>query len=94
MLHQLLRSLVLTGLAGFIAPGLFMGMLVTIVFVIGYLPGLDSISHDNMDRIIHFLKVFGSGSQVRGVVVLGIVGSSVGVLFDTYTLLATSRMTR
>lgn len=90
---HLLRSLVLTGIAGFIAPLLFMGMLITTAFLIGYVPGLDGISHDNLNRLTHFLNVFGSGSPLRGVVVLGIVGGSVGMLFDTYALLATSKST-
>lgn len=94
MLTQLLRSLVLTGIAGFLTPMLFMGMLLSVVFLIGYVPGLDGISHDNLNRLAHFLNVFGSGNPLRGVVILGIVGGSVGMLFDTYALLATSKPSR
>ncbi|MGB3494176.1 MAG: hypothetical protein WBA57_15710 [Elainellaceae cyanobacterium] len=94
MLTQLVRSLVLTGIAGFIAPMVFVGALVSAVFLIGYIPGLDGISHDNLNRVAHFLNVFGSGNPFRGVVVLGIVGGSVGMLFDTYALLATSKPSR
>ncbi len=51
----------------------------------GYVPGLETVSRMGSAQVAHVLNVFGSGSAIRGVLVIGLVCSSVGVLFDTYT---------
>lgn len=38
-----------------------------------------------IEQILQFLQVFGSGSAMRGLLIICTVCSLVGVLFDTYT---------
>lgn len=94
MLLNLLRSLIMTCIAGFMAPIISIGALLAVAFTLGYLPGLGVVGEVGVERIVHFLKIFGSGNPTHGIVLLGSVGGIVGVLFDTYAVFATSKSIR
>jgi hypothetical protein len=85
ILPNLLRSLLITGIFTFLAPALLVGAIWIIFFLIGWFPPLDMISQMGIEQLINFLKVFGSGSAGRGVLIISFVCSLVGILFDTYT---------
>ncbi len=84
-LTNLLRSLLLTSIFTFLAPVLLISILLAGSAVISYLPHLEAFGTGSLEQIASFLKVFGSGSVWRGIIVIGSVGSLAGVLFDTYT---------
>lgn len=81
-----LRSLVLTAIFSFIAPVVLMAALFIIARGWAYLPQQEPLSQAAVAQIAYFLSIFGSGSEVRGAVLIGTVCSLVGVLFDAYTL--------
>jgi uncharacterized PurR-regulated membrane protein YhhQ (DUF165 family) len=83
-LPNLLRSLLLTSIFSFLTPVFFLGMLLVGSIALSYLPHLSDIGTSSLEQIIHFLQVFGSNSAWRGIIVIGLVGSLVGSLFDTY----------
>jgi hypothetical protein len=82
---HLFRSLVLTAIFSFIAPVLLTIVLFAIARGWAYLPQQESLSQFAIAQIAYFLSIFGSGSQVQGVVLIGTVCSLVGVLFNAYT---------
>jgi hypothetical protein len=84
-LPNLLRSLLLTSIFSFLAPVLLIGTILASLVILGYAPGLDDFSKLATTQLGAFLKVFGSGSALRGLGVIGTVCVIVGVLFDTYT---------
>ncbi len=94
MIFSLLRSLCITGLAGILAPTIFMGCALLVLFALGYVPGLDELSTISKTCLLHFLHIFGNGNPIWGVVTLAVVSGSVAILFDTYSLLATSKPAR
>jgi hypothetical protein len=84
-LPNLFRSLLLTSIFSFLAPVSLIVVLLAGSAAIGHTP-LDALgSNSSFDQIVQFLKVFGNGSLWRGITVIGLVGSLVGVLFDTYS---------
>lgn len=83
---HLLRSLVLTAIFSFLAPVIFTGVLFAIARGWAYLPQQELFSQTAVAQIAYFLNIFGNGSEIRGVVLIGTVCSLVGVLFDAYTL--------
>ncbi|MDX2214598.1 MAG: hypothetical protein SFY66_15010 [Oculatellaceae cyanobacterium bins.114] len=85
LLPNLLRSLLITGIFSFLAPSLLVGLIWGGIVLVGYIPALETASQVGNIQLIHVLNVFGSGSVIRGLFVIGLVCSSVGVLFDTYT---------
>jgi hypothetical protein len=84
-LPNLLRSLILTSIFSFLAPVLLIGTMLASLTLIELVPKLEPLGRVGVEQIAHFLAVFGSGSAVRGLLIIGIVVSLVGVLFDTYT---------
>jgi len=84
ILPSFLRSLALTTLLSFVTPVLLVSALLTAISVIGYLPGLEIICNTGTTQLLGFLAVFGSGSSVEGIFVIGLTCSLVGALFDTY----------
>lgn len=84
-LPNLLRSLLLASLFSFAVPVGLIGMVWGGMALVGHIPQLTALSQASMDQIEHFLQVFGSGSAVNGLLVIGLVCSLVGALFDTYT---------
>jgi hypothetical protein len=85
LLPSLLRSLLLTCIITFLAPVLLIGGLLLLLLVIEQVPVLDSPGQSAIQQVVHFLNVFGNGSPFRGVVVIGMVCSLVGMMFDAYS---------
>lgn len=83
IVSNFLRSLVLSIVLSFVAPMLLVGALLISIFVIGYVPGLQG-SACAAQHVLQFLATFGTGSPVRGLVVIALTCSLVGALFDTY----------
>lgn len=84
-LPNLLRSLLIAGIFSFLAPVLLVSILLASAVILSYLPYLSPVGATGLEQLAHFLKIFGSGSSLRGLLVIGFVGSLVGMLFDTYT---------
>lgn len=84
-LPSLFLSLLLTSIFSFLAPVLLLVLLLLTALGVSYLPASAAFGNASLDQITHFLQIFGSGSGWRGVIVIGLVGSLVGVLFDTYS---------
>jgi hypothetical protein len=83
-LTNFLRSLLVTVIFSFVAPIFLIGGLLLLLALIGYLPGLQAITDASAAGILHFLAIFGSGSSLRGLLIIGLTWSFVGALFDTY----------
>jgi hypothetical protein len=86
ILSNLLRSLLLTGIFSFLTPVVFIGFIVVALFLLGHIPRLEIVGIEGVEQILRFLAVFGSGSSVRGVIVISSASALVGVLFDAYAL--------
>jgi hypothetical protein len=84
-LPNLLRSLLLASIFSFLVPIVLICFLLASAVAVSYVPHFESIGNTSLEQMVHFLKIFGSGSVWRGATVIGLVGSLVGVLFDTYT---------
>jgi hypothetical protein len=81
-----LRSLILASILSFLMPVGFLSLLLTGLFLSGQLPFLQTPSQAALHQFLQFLATFGNGDAVEGLLVIGIVGSFVGVLFDTFVL--------
>jgi hypothetical protein len=79
-----LRSLLLTIVFSFFVPIFLVGGLLVLIFLLGYIPGLQGITEAIATQIIDFLATFGSGTPLRGLLVISLTCSFVGALFDTY----------
>jgi hypothetical protein len=84
ILLNFLRSVLLTSVFSFITPILFVGGMLTFIYLVGCIPGLAIIGQSGVESIYQFLATFGSGSPLEGVWVIGLTCSLVGALFDTY----------
>lgn len=84
ILPNFLRSLLLTIIFSFTVPVFAIGGGLISVFLIGYVPGLQATGQAIASTMQQFLATFGSGSCLRGLVVIGMTCSVVGALFDTY----------
>lgn len=79
-------SLVLTACISFSAPIILGGVLFTVLFAIGYFPGLTEFSRMGACQIIDFLRVFGAGNPIQGIITIGLACGLVGGLFDLFNL--------
>jgi uncharacterized membrane protein len=79
-----LRSLLLTAIFSFVVPMFLVGGFLLVLSLLGYFPGLQEITEAIATQIIHFLATFGSGTPLRGLLVISLTCSFVGGLFDTY----------
>ena len=84
ILTNFLRSLLVTVIFSFVAPMFLVGGILLILAVMGYFPGLQTITDASATSILHFLAIFGSGTPLQGLVIIGLTWSFVGALFDTY----------
>lgn len=84
ILPNFLRSLLLTIMFSFVAPMLLVGVALVSLSLIGYIPGLQGMGQAIAAQILQVLATFGSGSPLRGLVVISLTCSLVGALFDTY----------
>lgn len=80
-------SLLLSALFSFLTPVLLLGGLWFGLYSFGQLiPPLAGFTGPALNQLQSFLAVFGSGESWQGILVLGAVGATVGILFDTYAL--------
>ncbi|WP_392534939.1 hypothetical protein [Nostoc sp. C117] len=79
-----LRSLLLTIVFSFIAPMFLVGSGLLLLSAIGHLPSLQEFTEAIATQIVHFLATFGSGTPLRGLLVISLTCSFVGALFDMY----------
>ncbi|MBE9050753.1 hypothetical protein IQ243_10060 [Nostocales cyanobacterium LEGE 11386] len=79
-----LRSLLLTMFFSFAAPMFLVGGTLFLLPLIGHVPSLQEATEASATRIMHFLAIFGSGTPLRGLVIISLTCSFVGALFDTY----------
>lgn len=81
---HLLRSLALTTLFSFASPIVIMGTILVLFSVMSYIPGCELIGQTGAMHLLDFLRVFGSGQVMEGVLVIGLVFGFVGALFEFY----------
>ncbi|OUL21515.1 hypothetical protein [Nostoc sp. 106C] len=79
-----LRSLLLTTIFSFVVPMFLVGGFLLLLSLVGHIPGLQRIAEAIATQIIHFLATFGSGTPLRGLLVISLTCSFVGALFDIY----------
>lgn len=85
LLPNLLQSIFLAALFGFLLPVLGLGGLWGVLMLLDWSGW--AIGHQiGVEPIMQFLGVFGSGHAVRGLIIIGLACSAVGVLLDSYTL--------
>lgn len=83
-LPNYLRSLLLTMLISFIVPVSILVIGLAGLSMSSHFPGVAPIAHTTFQQILTFLKIFGSGSAIGGLFIIGITCSLVGGIFDTY----------
>lgn len=86
LLPNLLQSIFLAALFGFLLPVLGLGGLWGILTLADWGLGWAIVHQVGVEPIVQFLSVFGSGHPLRGLIVIGLACSAVGVLLDSYTL--------
>ncbi len=84
VIPNLVRSLLLAVVMSFTVPIVLMGSILLVFCSVSYLPILETIGNTGFAMIIDFLAVFGTGYPLQGVLVIGLVSSFVGGLFDLF----------
>jgi hypothetical protein len=79
------RSLLVTMVISFIFPVTILSIGLASLSVSSYFPVVATIAQASLDLTLNFLKIFGSGCALGGIVTIGATCSLVGGLFDTYT---------
>jgi len=79
------RSLIVTSLISFITPLIIVGGIVVISALVAFVPGLNTFSQVVTTQVLQFLSAFGNGDAISGAVVISLVFTLVGALFDTYS---------
>lgn len=80
-------SLLLTAFFSFLTPVVLLSGLWFGLYGLGQIiPPLAAFTDPALAQLQGFLAVFGSGDSWQGILVLGAVGATVGILFDTYAL--------
>ena len=85
-LSKLFSSFVVTVIISFAFPVMLVFGLLAIALGISYFPGLETIGEVSFHQILSFLSIFGAGSVLRGVIVIGLTLALVAGWFDIYTL--------
>lgn len=85
LLPYLLQSIFLAGLFGFLLPVLILGTVWGSLALLGWLSSWAGHAV-GVEPVLQFLGVFGSGSAIRGLIIIGLACSAVGILLDSYTL--------
>jgi hypothetical protein len=84
-LPNYVRSLLLTVLISFAAPIAILGIGLAGLSISSHFPGVAAIAQLTFQQMLIFLRIFGSGSAINGLFIIGITCGIVGGLFDTYT---------
>lgn len=80
-----LRSLLLTSFFSFTAPIVLIGGTLGGLGFLQYFPGCGILGQIGFEKLLTFLRTFGSGYPLQGLFVIGLTCSLVGGLFDVYT---------
>ncbi|MGK7890612.1 MAG: hypothetical protein AB4042_14875 [Leptolyngbyaceae cyanobacterium] len=80
------RSLLLTGIFGFILPVVTISSVFIVLMGMSWIPVLHSISAAGLAGLIGILHVFGSGHALQGILIISGTGCIVSILFDAYYL--------
>lgn len=88
------RSLLLTMVITFTVPVAILGVGLAGLSLSSHFPGITAIAQATFQQILVFLKIFGSGSSLGGLFIIGFTCSLVGGLFDTYTYCQSYRYQR
>jgi len=81
---SLARSLLFASCFAFLTPVMLIAGLFTAATLLAQIPALEVLSQNLGEQMIHFLKIFGSGNWVNGILTIAITSSIVGALFDVY----------
>lgn len=84
-LPNYVRSLLLTMLISFTVPVAILGVSLAGLSISSHFPGVAAIARITFQQMIIFLRIFGSGRTIDGLLIIGITCGIVGGLFDTYT---------
>ncbi len=79
------QSLIVASLMSFVLPLLIMGGIVVVLALVAYVPGFATVSQIVTNQVLQFLGTFGNGDAIGGAVVISLVFTLVGALFDTYS---------
>ena len=90
-LPNYVRSLLLTVLISFVVPIAILGTSLAGLSISSHFPGVATIAQLTFHQMLIFLKIFGSGSAIDGLFIIGITCGVVGGLFDTYIYYQTYR---
>ncbi|AFZ34638.1 hypothetical protein Sta7437_1058 [Stanieria cyanosphaera PCC 7437] len=82
--NNFLVSLLVTALISFSTPIIFFGVILGILLIVSQIPGVAVLGQTGAIEVLNFLAVFGNGQPLIGVLILGVVGSIVGGLFDIF----------
>lgn len=85
-----LRSLLLASLLSFFVPIALVGIILSLLLLLGFVPGLMPLGQACTTQILAVLATFGSGSALEGTIVIGCACGVVGALFDTYIFTVTT----
>ncbi len=83
-MSKLLCSLILTTVMSFTTPVLLMIGLMASLWLISYLPWIAFIGQIGNSSLVEFLTIFGNGSPLPGLLVIGATCSFVGGVFDLF----------
>ncbi len=84
MIASLLRSLLISSILSFSAPTLLLAGVLASLSLLNYVPGLKAMAQFGLQQMNTFLATFGNGQPLEGMLIIGLVCSLVGILFDTY----------
>lgn len=84
MIASLLRSLLISSILSFSVPVLLLAGVLVNLILLGYVPGFEAMAEFGLEQIYTFLATFGNGQPLEGILIIGLVCSLVGSLFDTY----------
>ncbi|MBW4442174.1 MAG: hypothetical protein KME10_13245 [Plectolyngbya sp. WJT66-NPBG17] len=90
MSFHYLRSLLLASLFSFLVPIAFIGGMLSLLLLLGFVPGLMLLGQACTTQMLAFLGTFGNGSALEGTIVIGCACGVVGALFDTYIFTITT----
>lgn len=79
-----LRSLLVTSFLSFLLPLAIVGAILMGFSLVGSLPDGSGLGRAGIAGTIDFLKTFGNGNPLEGLLTLGVTCSLVGSLFDAF----------
>ncbi|MGL5034612.1 MAG: hypothetical protein ACRC6M_12520 [Microcystaceae cyanobacterium] len=83
-MSKLMRSLVLSAILSFATPVLMVSTLLSSLWLISCLPWVSAIGQVGSSQLVQFLTVFGDGSPLPGLLIIGATCALVGGVFDLF----------